>query len=208
MPLTSCSSTKKQILLSTYSYCNDNWYKIKNFPLFWIEVWNLQKFPPMIGWSAAILFQWELIFRVFSWNTHQRTTNGHYLKQNPCAAITPINKRKVMLMFFFFLQCCVRCPPPSLLIGLKGIKEWSAIWALSKISNCYHAYPVKMWANTYSQWTHLNELTMTKLQWSHGQLILWAHKCEIFVTSLWEHSTSPDCTGLQVAIDETTKVPS
>ena len=99
---------------------------------------------------------------------------------------------------------------------------------------------MKVWANAYSQWTHLNvslwgkqldhsehtattacwthpvskhpmrwgwahlfvshhhELTTTKLQWSHGKLILWAHKCEIFVTSLWEHSTSPDCTGLLV----------
>ena len=45
-----------------------------------------------------------------------------------------------------------------------------------------------------SGWPHLlvsnHELTMAKLQWSHGQLILWAHKCEIFVASLWEHSTS------------------
>ena len=68
--------------------------------------------------------------------------------------------------------------------------------------------PVKMWANANSLWTHLNELITTKLQWSHGQLILWARKCEILETSLWEHSTSPDCTGLLVNIGGTTNVPS
>ena len=42
-----------------------------------------------------------------------------------------------------------------------------------------------------SGWPHLfvshHELTVSKLLWIHGQLILWAHKCEISVTSPMSH---------------------
>ena len=83
---------------------------------------------------------------------------------------------------------CELTPTHSgLTMSLTVRSQWTRCYHCMLNSSCEH--PMRSgWPNLFV--SH-HELTTIKLQWSHGQLIRWAHKCEIFVTSLWEQSTSP-----------------